>query len=151
MAENRKTETKVSLKIHDFDCSIDEITTLVDIVSTKVLQKGDLLPNRNIEMHRKFSSWILESGMDIHASVEEHIDALINTISPRIKVLKDLIITYNGELAIVIYAYSECNIGAYIDKEKLGILLDLGVALDIDIYFLNDAEATANAANDILE
>ncbi|SCC63871.1 protein of unknown function [Chitinophaga costaii] len=141
MAENKKTETKVYLKIHDFDCSIEEITALIGIEPSKAGQKGDLLPKRNIELHRKFSSWVLESGVDIHASVDEHVDALINTITPRIKILKNLIATYNGELTIVVYTHSEYNIGMYIDKVKLGILLDLGVSLDIDIYFLNDTES----------
>ena len=136
MSSDKKTETKVYLKIHEFDCPVDELTALIGIPPTKTGQKGDLLPNRNIEIRRKFSSWILQSSADIHATVEEHIDTLIHTITPRLAVLKEVIATANGELTIVVKARSEYNVGAYIAKEKLRVFLDLGVSLDMDIYFL---------------
>ncbi|WP_143309451.1 DUF4279 domain-containing protein [Chitinophaga vietnamensis] len=144
MSEERRTKTKVYLKIHDFDCAVDEITTLIGINPSQAWQEGDLIPGRNTDMRRKFSSWILASNADAHASIEEHVEALVNIISPRLKVFKDLISIYRGELTIVVYAYNEYNVGGYVNKDKLRVLLDLGVSLDIDIYFLNHAESKMN-------
>lgn len=133
----KKTLYSAYIKIHDFDCSVEELTEKIGIKPDISWQKGDKVPNRNTDIKRKFSSWALSSGKSHTAPIDDHIDALISLIKPRYKIFKTFIKKFNGEFTIVIKSSNLANVGLTIKNDKLKFFTQLGAAIDIDIYFLN--------------
>lgn len=133
---NNKTEFKVYIKIHEFDCSIEEITNLIGINPTKAWLKGDVIPNRKGNIKRGISSWILQSALSTDNKIEDHIDYLLNIVKSNYEVFKKLLQKYNGELTIVIYSYVENNLGFTLAADKLKDFINIGFTLDVDIYYL---------------
>lgn len=132
------SKNKAFIKIHDFECGIDEISDTLEIQPTDSWLKGELIPNRKGNIRRKQSTWEYESTVPISEPIEKHINSLLDTFKSKTEILKEFSHTYYTELTLVIYEYESGNTGLIIEKEVIEKISELGLTLDIDIYVLQE-------------
>ena len=98
-------------------------------------------PDNNIEKIWPYNYWEYRVTTITNDWVNILIDDFFNTvIKPGEEKLKLVTLICQAEFSIVQYSYDGYNPGFHIDKEKLKILGNLGIELDIDIYCLENAE-----------
>lgn len=130
-------KTNIYLRIHDFDCDPEEITAKVSTKPTNSWIKGDIIPNRNGLVKRKQSTWELEASTSGTDPVEDQMKVLLKKVDLNFESFREVIGEYKGEISIVMYLYEGSNPGINLDAVTLKKLANLGVEVDIDIYFLN--------------
>jgi hypothetical protein len=128
-------ENKVFIRIHEFDCSLDEITSKLQLKPTSGWLKGDLIPNRKQPVYRKQSTWELKASVSHDSPVEVHIEYLLNAIEPVKDIFKSLVSKYEGELAIVSHIREDFNPGMNFSSTLVKRMSELGLEIDFDIYF----------------
>jgi hypothetical protein len=133
-------ENKVFLRIHEFDCLIEDITSELGIEPTKSWIKGDLIPDREGEIRRKQSTWEYQSQLSQSEYIERHVESLLELVESKKESLQKFSKIYQTELAIVIYEYESPNVGFSLDKEIVQRISDMGLILDVDIYVLIEKE-----------
>ena len=72
-----KTENKVFLRVHEFDCQIDTISNELGVEPSKSWLKNELIPNREGDIRRKQSTWEYQSRLDLTESPERHIESIL--------------------------------------------------------------------------
>jgi hypothetical protein len=129
---------KVFLKIHNFDCSIETINNVLGLLPSKAWIKGDPIEGVKNFTTRKNSVWQIESNVLNEQPITEHIKYMIDLISTKSEALKQLTKKYESEFTILSKCnqIEEFNYGFYLDKESISIISDVGLNIDIDIYFL---------------
>ena len=133
-----KNEIQVDLVIADFPCNPDEITRELGVQPRRTWLEGELV-TPGLSMKRKSNGWVLSSGLDKHASYEEHVQALLAIISPNIERFASVCRRYYAEFSCAVYMYyknGESIPWLGFDKEQTKILGDLGIAVDFDMYVL---------------
>lgn len=128
-------ENKVFIRIHEFDCSLEEITSKLQLKPTNGWLKGDLIPNRKQPVYRKQSTWELKASEAPDSPVEAHIEFLLNAIEPVKDAFKSLVSKYEGELAIVSHIRDDFNPGMHFNSALVKRVSELGLEIDFDIYF----------------
>lgn len=131
-----KDKNSVLIKIHDFECSIDEISNLLSVSPSEAWLKGDQIPGRQGNIKRKHSTWQLRANVPSHVSIEEHLEYLLPIIKKNQETFRNLCDKYDCELTFVRYLYQEFNPGFTFDKEFLRLVASIGFNIDIDIYML---------------
>ncbi len=82
----------------------------------------------------EFSRWVLDSGLPPTATFGEHLQELLNRLRPLTKKIAELA---PGNYPTVVLAahYSDWQPGLVFEPDQVQELADLGVALDLDLYF----------------
>lgn len=134
--------SKVYLKIHDFECPIEDINNALGLLPTKSWVKGDVVNESKALIVRKNSVWQIESNVSEQAPVEEHIKFMLDLITVKSTLLKQFTRKYESELTIVSKCNKneEFNYGFFIDIESLTLISDVGLSIDMDIYFIPKLE-----------
>jgi hypothetical protein len=133
-------DLKVILKIHDSILGLEELNTLLKVSATSYWKKGDVIPNRNVNVIRKNTTWQLKferDGLESHDTAEI-IEEAITFIKARKRELN--LISKNAELELVLVArlVSMANFGFFLDKSKINTLARMNIELDVDIYSLKE-------------
>ena len=142
------SEHIVSFKILDYDCTSDEITSVLELEPTKIGIKGqkyEIGPkHKRITKTWKQNRWIYEVLVKRNNHwVGNQIDDFIkNVITPRQHKLKNIISTCRAEFKIVQYLYDSFNPGLHFSNSQLKIITDIGADIDVDIYVLKNAVET---------
>lgn len=129
-------ENKAYIKIHYFDCTVDEISKTLEVQPTDSWIKGDSIPNRKGNIRRKQSTWAYKSTADPTEPIERHVDSLLKTFESRKDILKKYSKDYYTEITLVIYEYEHCNPGFVLENKMLNKISEWGLTLDVDIYVL---------------
>lgn len=127
-------QSKVLIRIYNFDCHVEEINSLLKLNPTQGWQKGDLIPNKR-SVYRKQSRWELLSSVSQKDDVCKHIDFLINVVEQKKKAFKILVSKYEGELAIVFHITEHSKARINLSKDLIGRIAALGLAMDFDLHF----------------
>lgn len=124
----------VALKVHDFECSIEDISRKLGAAPVESWLKGEIIPNRDGKTVRRNSSWIIKDSFEDSTFINQKITDLLKSIkTSELIVLSE---KYLCELSVVMKCHNENNIGFNFDKEMLNKISGLGIELDIDIYIL---------------
>ena len=110
---------------------------------TQVWLKGKSI--QKTALARKTNGWVLSSGLDKSAELEDHINALFSKIKPVLSKFSNLPDRTEKELSCAIYIYSESNNPEeehrtppiHLDREHVEILHQLGAEFDLDLYVLS--------------
>jgi hypothetical protein len=125
----------------NFDHSPEEITEKLGLLPTRTAVKGQEHLNSgstNRKIH-KFNFWEYEWKIESNEFVGELVDKFIDEIiRPRIREIKMLADTIDAELKIVQYYYSGYNPGYHFSVEKMKILSEANLEIDIDTYCLTE-------------
>lgn len=128
-------ENKVFARIHEFDCSLEEITSKLKLNPTNGWLRGELIPNRKQNVYRKQSTWELKASVSPDSPVNEHVEFLLNAIEPRKEAFKELVNKYEGELSVVSFFKEDFNPGINLSNALIKRIADLGLEIDFDLYF----------------
>jgi hypothetical protein len=99
---------------------------------------GDVNPRNG--KPRKNMRWELHSGLDDTHPLREHIDALLLTLGPKELAVRGLWVEYDLTLQCVGY-FLPMGHGAHLDREVVRQAAGLGLAFDLDFYFVEDMDA----------
>lgn len=125
----------------NFDHSPEEITEKLGLSPTRTAVKGQERLNSgstNKKIH-KFSFWEYEWEIESNEFIGELADKFIDEIiRPRIQEIKMLAVTIDAEFKIVQYYYSGCNPGYHFSVDKMKILCEANLEIDIDAYCLTE-------------
>jgi len=83
--------------------------------------------------------WRLDSGLDDKEPLERHIDALLSYMEQREEELKSLWLEYDLFIQCVGY-YPPSGHGAHLNREVIRRAARLGLAFDLDFYYVDDFE-----------
>jgi hypothetical protein len=84
--------------------------------------------------------WQLKSGLDDTVALEQHVESLLLTLGTRAQALRDLWVDYDLTIQCVGY-YPGSGHGAHLDREVVRRAAQLGLAFDLDFYYVGDPEA----------
>jgi pyruvate kinase len=131
-------KNRVFLKIHSFDCTIEAINEILNLKPNKAWLKGEINDVANKLLKRTDSLWEIQSNVPEHRPIDEHIEFMFKIVKEREDGLKYLTSKYECEFTI----NSKCdkiedfNYGIYMSNENMRLISDIGLNLDIDVYFL---------------
>jgi len=120
----------VRLKIVSRKHSPEEIAARIGIQPDKAWRIGD--PVERTTMRRKDHVWMRHSRLPESASIEEHIDELLDCISPFAAQIKQISEEEDVQLSCVMYCAEIPALN--FSKSVLAKLGNLGASLDIDLY-----------------
>jgi len=136
--EKEKEEYKISLNIHDFDCSPRDLNKEIGLEATKSWQKGDRVPNSNSKIKRKQSTWQYGFKTESISDLFLKKKSLLEIIIQHQENLSPITQTYPSEISVVMYLNETINPGIFFEKEYLSVLSSLDIGINVDIYFLGD-------------
>lgn len=136
------TTVSIAIKITDFDISLDEIGTRLNLVATDSFLKGDkyvlLTPSGKKEKERPNNFWEYRLVFRIEDWPQKIIDKFIEEIiSTRVQSLIGLAQIAKLEFFIGIAFQNEPNPSFHFTNEKIEILSSIGFDMDIDMYMQN--------------
>ncbi|RZJ14569.1 MAG: DUF4279 domain-containing protein [Acidovorax sp.] len=118
-------------------CKHEDVTALLGAKPSEAWNVGDANP-RNGTL-RKFMSWRMSSGLDDTKPLAEQISALLLWLQPRASALEQLVAEHDLTLQCVGY-FPPSGHGMHFDREQVRQAALLGLALDLDFYYVDDHE-----------
>ena len=115
----------------------EEVSALLGLRPSEAWNVGDANP-RNGKL-RKFMSWRMNSGLDDTKPLAEHISTLLLWLQPKASDLRQLWVEHNLTLQCVGY-FPPSGHGMHFDREQVRQAAQLGLALDLDFYYVDDHE-----------
>ncbi len=115
--------------------SHSKITKVLGLEPTNKWSEGDINPRNKFP--RKFMNWNLESGLDDTHPIEEHIKKLFSVLEPLETLLLELGKEYELYIQCVGY-FPASGHGIHIDREMIKKACMLGLAFDLDFYYVSD-------------
>ena len=113
----------------------EEVTALLGIKPTEAWNAGDTNPRNGNP--RKAMSWRMASGLDDTQPLAEHIRTLFFWLQPRSEALRQLWIEHDLTLQCIGY-FPPSGHGMHFDREQVRRAAQLGLALDLDFYYMDD-------------
>ena len=117
--------------------SHETVTTTLGLQPSEAWNVGDLNPRNG--KPRTFISWRLSSGLEDTSPLDQHVDAIFLMLHVKAEGLRKLWVDYDLQLQCVGY-YPASGHGAHFDREKVWQAAQLGLAFDLDFYFVDDFE-----------
>jgi hypothetical protein len=114
----------------------EDITSILGMQPTEAWNVDDI--NSRHGRPRKFMAWEFRSGLDDTHELEEHIRALLLWFDVKAEDLRRLWVDYDITLQCVGYFPASCGSGVHFDREVVRRAAALGMAIDLDHYFLED-------------
>ncbi len=114
------------------------ITTALGLQPSNAWNVGDVNPRNG--KPRKNMRWELHSGLDDTHSLREHIDELLLMLGTKELAVRALWVEYDLTLQCVGY-FLPMGHGAHLDREVVRQAAGLGLAFDLDFYFVEDLDA----------
>lgn len=81
--------------------------------------------------------WRLDSGHDDTVPLEHHIESLLLTLETRTETIRQLSVDYDLTIQCVGY-YPASGHGAHLNRDIVRRAAKLGIAFDLDFYFVDD-------------
>jgi len=114
----------------------ESITARLGLKPSDSWNVGDVNPKDG--KPRKFMRWELRSGLDDTRSLQEHIDILLAFLGAKAPPLRDLWLDYHITLQCVGRYPASRGPGLHFDRETIRQAANLGIAIDCDLYFIED-------------
>ena len=115
----------------------EEVTALLTGQPSEAWNADDINPRNG--KPRRTMSWRLSSGLDDTRPLSEHISNLFLWLFPRADALRKLWVDYDLTLQCVGY-YPPSGHGMHFDREQVRQAAQLGLAFDLDFYYVDDHE-----------
>lgn len=128
----------VDLRIADFECSPEELTNIIGISPTRTWRQGDLVTPRTAHRYKE-NGWELSSGVSQHESFDNHVNALLDIIEPKIDAFIEIGSKYFATLSCAIYMYDNSENSLpwpHFTKRSMAVLHHIGAEVDFDLYIL---------------
>ena len=104
---------------------------------------GDINPRNG--KARTFMSWCLNSGLDDTQPLNMHIENLFLYLHTKADCLRTLWVDYDLTLVCTGH-FPQCGHGMHFDREKIRKAAQLGLAFDLDFYYVDeDTDEQGNA------
>ena len=113
----------------------EKVTEILGLTPSEAWNAGDEDPRRG--KPRKFMSWRLSSGLDDTHSLDQHIENLFLFLQMKADALRQLWVEYELTLQCVGY-FPPSGHGMHFDREKIRQAAKLGLAFDLDFYYVDD-------------
>ena len=113
----------------------EHITSLLGLKPSEAWNVGDINPRNG--QPRKSMSWRLSSGLDDTHPLDAHINTLFLYLAAKSEALRELWLDYDLTLQCVGY-FAPSGHGAHFTREHVRRAAQLGLAFDLDFYFLDD-------------
>jgi len=113
----------------------EAISELLGLKASESWNAGDLSPQNGRPC--KFMRWILSSDLDDTHPMSEHIEALLLVLNTRADALRKLWVDFDLTLQCVGY-FPPSGHGFHLDREQIRQAARLGLALDLDFYYVDD-------------
>ena len=111
-----------------------EVTERLGLHPSEAWNVGDEGPKGRA---RLFMSWRLSSGLDDTEPLDRHIQNLLLLLGRRAEALRTLWVDYDLTLQCVGYSPPSGH-GAHFDREQIRQAAQLGLAIDLDFYYVDD-------------
>ena len=110
-----------------------DISARLNLEPTDCWKKGD----RNEQTHyeRKFSRWSLQSRLDHFASLESHVEDVLEQLQPAQKDVVELLKNIHGEMQLVGHFFSDYP-GLHFEPSTISKLAALNLGVDFDFYYM---------------
>ena len=118
--------------------SHDSVTDKIGFSPSEAWSAGDINPRNGKPRQSMF--WQLKSGLDDTAALEQHIESLLLTLGTKAQALRDLWVDYDLTIQCVGY-YPGSGHGSHLNREVVRRAAQLGIAFDLDFYYVADPEA----------
>jgi hypothetical protein len=115
----------------------ETITEILGLKPSEAWNVGD--PNPRNGKPRTFMSWRLSSGFEDTVPLGQHIETLFLMLHVKADQIRTLWVDYDLQLQCVGY-YSSAGHGAHFDREQVRQAAQLGLAFDLDFYYVDDFE-----------
>lgn len=134
------TQIKLIFAIFGDLLNIETLNNTIKIAPSEFWNKGDLIPNRKIEMFRNETCWNYSIGFIPTLSFEEISINFMDIIRPELDLLSKYICENNLEsrLDIVIEIVNEEKPSLSINKNLMDMMLKLNGEIELDLYVLED-------------
>jgi hypothetical protein len=129
-----RVETRAYFAVRSDELSPEELAARIGLTPSSVMTKAA----KGVSPPRPpTNAWELDSGLDLHAPLWQHLEALVALVTPVVARISELC---RGEptasLNIVrrFYPEGEADLGFWLDEPWLAILRQTGADLDVDEY-----------------
>lgn len=119
----------------DFDPKV--ITERLDLQPSECWKKGDR--NERTQREKKFSRWSLKSRLDHSASLEDHVEDVLNQIHDHASVIHELSLEFDCGVQLVGYFHNDYP-GFGLSNKLIAGLARLNLGIDCDFYYLYSHE-----------
>ena len=113
----------------------EAISELLGLQASEAWNVGDI--NQRNGKPREFMSWRMASGLDDTRPLCAHIDALLLVLGARAVALRELWVDFDLTLQCVGY-FPPSGHGCHLGREQVRHAAQLGLAFDMDFYYLDD-------------
>ncbi|MBW8186720.1 DUF4279 domain-containing protein [Shewanella nanhaiensis] len=119
--------------VEGFECSIDEISSILKLQPTDFHLKGDLISERHMRL-RKRSSWKYKSTLPRSEPFQDaHLENLLIVLKDRKEAIAQLNKDYDVGINCVGY-YTNVNPGFHMSANLIKSYAELGLSIDFDLY-----------------
>ena len=115
----------------------ERVTELMGMSPSEAWNAGDSNPQNGRLC--KSMSWRLSSGLDDTHPLEEHIQSLFLYLQLKADILRQLWVEYDLTIQCVGY-FPASGHGVHFDREQIRQAAQLGLAFDLDFYYVDDYE-----------
>jgi hypothetical protein len=129
--------------VEGFECSLDTISSVLNLQPTDFHLKGDVISEVN-QRFRKRSSWKFQSSLPRSEPFQDsHLENLLTVLKDRKEAIAQLNKNYEVGINCVGY-YTNVNPGFHMSADLIKSYAELGLSIDFDLYNSCELE-TGNA------
>lgn len=117
--------------VQKYDCSSEEISSMMQISPTEVRERGDVSQNGKVRNH---SLWQLDSPLARGDNfLQDYLSQLLDILEIRESAIKTLVQKYEAGINCVGYYYGS-NPGLHLSAELIKRVAQLDLSVDFDLY-----------------
>lgn len=136
-----RNEIYLDFVVADFeDITHDEISQRLGMNPRKVYVKGAKKhPDSHAETLIKRSRWLIGSSLGKHLTFEEHLNAMLDLLEPKIDLLKPLCEKYNCFFSCAVFIDTDDSVSTpslYLNWRYNKLTRELKLDFDFDLYCL---------------
>jgi Domain of unknown function (DUF4279) len=129
-----QSNISTSFTLTGFSCEPENISRALGLEPTKTWKTGDLIGKSILKF--KHNGWFLEVKLTHSIDLEEHVQCLLEILSPAWDKLVEFGKIYDAEFNCVIYSYEAQGPGIHLNKQMLNRMAQLNAEFDVDYYSL---------------
>ncbi|HEX2329250.1 MAG TPA: DUF4279 domain-containing protein [Candidatus Angelobacter sp.] len=119
-----------------------DVTARVGVTPSQAWAKGDLA--ERTKQRRESSSWSLYSRLDRSATLESHVQDVLEQLDSNKADFRALSVEYGGVMELVGYFYDYYP-GLFFNRRTVEHLAEYALSMDYDFYFWDKPEAPTPA------
>lgn len=132
-------EVCISLRFFGDDLDPYQLTQLLGSESTGSYRKGDVLRGKKYDRVMPTGSWFLSTPRSATASLDAHINSLLDCVTSDLDIWRELTQKYDSDLFCGVWLF-RWNRGVDLEPETLKRMADRRLRLGLDIYYIEKKE-----------